>query len=184
VGAPSSAIETETFGLDVAARTEDARLHIPLAAGKTTSGEILVWNKQDTPLRLLLSVSPAAVNSAGTVSLGGNDLTSVEWVEVPESVDLGPKERRTVEVEVRAPRKLDARVRTVAIVAEPDAGGAQPAVVQRLALTTYLEPDEGSLIASLGPFPWIALAVLLVVVALAVRAAVRKRSDAAGSTKE
>jgi hypothetical protein len=47
--------------------------------------------------------------------------------------------------------------------------------VQRLALTTYLEPDDGNLLASLGPFPWIALAVLVVVGLLAARAGLGRR---------
>lgn len=128
-------------------------------------------------MRLRLSVAPATVDRGGKASLGGDDDEAVTWVELDDEVELGPKERRTVVVEVRAPRKLDARTRTVAIIAEPAAigGEAPPAVLQRLALTTYLEPDEDSLIASLGPFPWIALAILLVVATALVRSAVRRR---------
>lgn len=177
MSAPSGAIETETFGLDVAARSDDARLHIPVAAGTTATGEILVWNKTDATIRLRLSVAPAIVDTGGKVSLGGDDEDPVGWVEVEDEVELGPRERRTVEVSVRAPRKLEGRTRTVAIIAEPATivGEAPPAVLQRLALTTYLEPDEDSLIASLGPFPWIALAVLLVVATALVRSALRRR---------
>lgn len=175
--APTSAIETATFGLDVAEESDDARLHIAISAGRTSTGTILVWNKQETALRLRLSVSPAVVDGAGSVSLGGDDAAPVEWVDIDEAVELGPQERRRITVEVRAPRKLEARTRTVAIVAEPAAveGEAAPAVLQRLALTTYLEPDEDSLIAGLGPFPWIALAVLLVVATALVRSSIRRR---------
>jgi hypothetical protein len=175
VGAPSGAIETETFGLDVASRTDDARLHIPVEAGRTTSGQVLVWNKEAMPLTLRLSVLPATVDADGRAKLGGDDLEAVGWIAIDEEVELEAEERRTVDVEVRAPRKLDRAVRTVAIVAEPAVEGEQPAIVQRLALTTYLEPDEDSLIASLGPFPWIALAVLLVVATALVRSGVRRR---------
>lgn len=174
---PTGAIETATFGLDVAEESDDGRLHIPLAAGRTTGRDVLVWNKQSEPLQLQLSVAPAVVDGTGKAALGGSDTDPVEWVEVPKAIDLRAGERRRVTVEVRAPREIDAATRSVAIVAEPAAtdGSSPPAVVQRLALTTYLEPDESSLIASLGPFPWIALAVLLLVVVLAVRAAVRRR---------
>lgn len=179
-GAPARAIETATFGLDVAERTEDARLHIPIAAGKTSTGRVLVWNKQTAPLTLRLSVSPATVEGDGPLALGGNDTEPVAWVEPePEEVELGPEERRVVTIEVHAPRKLDSRTRTVAIVAEPTfRDGETPAVLQRLALTTFLEPDERSLVASLGPFPWIALAVLLVVVTAVVRASAQRRRRA------
>jgi len=179
VGTPTGAIETATFGLDVAEESEDGRLHISVAAGTTARRDVLLWNKRPEPLRLRLSVAPAVVDGTGRAALGGTDIEPVEWVEVPETVDLRPEERRRVTIEVRAPRKIDAATRSVAIVAEPVAaeGSQPPAVVERLALTTYLEPDEGSLIASLGPFPWIALAVLVVVGALALRAAARRRRD-------
>jgi hypothetical protein len=180
--APTRAIETATFGLDVAERSADARLHIDVAAGKETAGRILLWNKQATPMRLRLSVSPATVDAAGKAALGGDDSAAVGWIHfADEEVELRAEERREVEVTVRAPRKLEGRTRTVAIIAEPvSAAGDEPAVLERLALTTYLEPDEDSLIASLGAFPWIALGVLLVVATAAVRIAARRRREEPG----
>ena len=177
VGVPVGAIETESFGLDVAERTEDGRLHLALRAGETTSGRVKVWNKTQAPLALRLSIAPAQIDANGGVSLGG-DGEGVEWVSVdPGEVALQPGEERLVDVEVEAPRKLDEEVLAVAIQVEPTIapGGEQPAVLQRLALTTYLEPDEDSLIASLGPFPWIALGILLVVATGVVRSAIRRR---------
>lgn len=179
VSAPSGAIETDSFGLDVAERSPDARLHIPLRAGQGATGRILVWNKKETPLVLRLSVVPATVDANGKAGLGGDDDEAVAWVGVADEVELTPGERRVVDIDVRSPRKLDRRTRTVAIVAEPapEGGDEAPAVVQRLALTTFLEPEEGSLIASLGAFPWIALVVLLVVVALALRTVRGRRGE-------
>ena len=178
-GAPAGAIETTSFGLDVAKPTPDGRLHLELRAGTSTSGQVKVWNKTDAPLTLQLSVAPAQVADDGTVSLGGDD-DVVDWVDLEtDRVELAAGQERLVEVEVDAPRKLDDEIRAVAIQVEPAAspGGEQPAVIQRLALTTYLEPDEDSLIASLGPYPWIALAVLLLVVAAVVRSRRKPGSD-------
>lgn len=175
--APAAAIETTSFGIDVATPSEDQRLHIPVQAGETSTGELRVWNKQDTPLRLALSVAPARVDDEGRASLGGDE-PAVEWVSIePATVELDPGGERTVEVRVDAPRKLDGDTRTVAVVAQPSVDGDAPAVLQRLAITTFLEPDEDSLIASLGVFPWIAAAVLLLAVALLARRVRSKRPD-------
>lgn len=182
-GAPTGAIETATFGLDVAEASEDARLHIPIAAGETSRRDILVWNKQPTPLRLRLSIAPAVVDKAGKATLGGDDSAPVDWVDVPQTVGLAPQERRRVTVEVRAPRKIEPRTRSVAVIAEPAAaeGADAPAVLQRLALTTFLEPQEGSFVASLGPFPWIALGILLLVGAAVARWLLERRGSASRS---
>ena len=174
---PVGAIETQSFGLDVAERTEDGRLHLDLRAGESTTGTVKVWNKLDQPLALELDVVPAQLDDAGTVSLGG-DGEGVDWVSLdPAEVRLAGGEERIVQVRVEAPRKLEADTKVVAIQVEPAIApdGQQPAVVQRLALTAYLEPDEDSLIASLGPFPWIALAVLVVVIGAVVRNAAARR---------
>jgi hypothetical protein len=180
--APAFAIETTTFGIDVAEESEDGRLHIQIKAGESTTGRLRVWNKQATPLTLVLSVFPARVDDNGQATLGGEE-EATEWVAVePSRVELDPGASQTIEVRVDAPRKLDREVRTVAVLAQPDTGGEQaPAVLQRLAVTTFLEPDEDSLIASLGPFPWIAAAVLLVVLALLGRRMASRRS--AGSSE-
>ena len=174
---PTGAIETESFGLDVAERSEDGRLHLALRAGDTTTGKVKVWNKRSEPTVLQLSVVPAQIDGSGTVSLGG-DGAGVDWVTLERTeVELAGNAERVIEVRAKAPRKLDDRVLAVAIQVEPGRAvdAAQPAVVQRLALTTYLEPDEDSLIASLGPFPWIALGGLAVVVTALVRNALRRR---------
>lgn len=175
--APVGAIETQSYGLDVAEPTDDGRLHLELRAGETTTGRVKVWNKTDAPLTLALRVVAAELGEDGRVSLGG-DGAGVDWVRLePDEVRLAGGQERVVEVRATAPRKIDDEVGVVAIQVEPAvvAGDAPPAVLQRLALTTYLEPDEDSLIASLGPFPWIALAVLLVVATALVRSALRRR---------
>lgn len=181
--APAFAIETTSFGIDVAEESEDGRLHIQIKAGESTTGRLRVWNKQTTPLTLVLSVFPARVDDNGQATLGGEEEEATEWVVVePSRVELDPGASQTIEVRVDAPRKLDGDVRTVAVLAQPDADtGQAPAVLQRLAVTTFLEPDQDSLIASLGPFPWIAAAVLLVVAVLLARRMASRRT--AGSSE-
>lgn len=179
--APAVAIETSRFGIDVAERTTDGRLHIRIEAGERSTGKVRVWNKTTEPMRLRLSIVPATVDEDRSVKLGGDD-EPVGWTSVkPGTVELPPGGDATAEVAVQAPRRLDGDTKTVAVVAEPAAApGEAPAVLQRLAVTTYLEPDEDSLIASLGPFPWIAGVVLIaVVVALVLRA--RRREPTATS---
>lgn len=168
--APAVAIETTTFGIDAAERTSDGRLHIEVRAGERTSGKLRIWNKSAEPIQLRLGVVAATVDANGAASLGGDD-EAVGWVTVePDEVTLGGSEEATVDVSVDAPRRLDSETKTVAVVAEPaPVEGAAPPVIERLAITTFLEPDEESLIASLGPFPWIAGVVLLLAVILLAR---------------
>lgn len=164
----AAAIETTTFGLDVVEPSADGRLHIPIKAGETSSGELRLFNKTDAPLTIALSVSPAQVDDEGSASLGG-DATPVGWVELSEDqVALAPREERRIDVRVQAPRQLPGERAVVAIVAEPQAAGDAPAVVQRVAVTTLLEPDKDSLVASLGWYPWLAALLLAIVVALAL----------------
>lgn len=179
LAAPVGALETTSYGLDVVETTEDGRLRIAIAAGRTTSGRLRVWNKEQRPLTLRFSVVPATVDPSGAASLGGDD-EPVGWVEVPDEVRLAPGGRTEVLVRVDAPRRLDGETRTVAVVAEPAlVGDEPPAVVQRLAVTTYLVPEAGSLVAELGPIVWVALGVLVsVTVALVVVR--RRRRSAAG----
>ncbi|HEX2849132.1 MAG TPA: hypothetical protein VHN98_01205 [Acidimicrobiales bacterium] len=162
--APAGAIETSSFGIDVASPTKDGRLHVEVRAGHTSTTTIRVWNKDTAaPLTLRLSAVPARVDATGAASLGG-DATAVKWVSFAvKEITLKPGERRDVEVRVTAPRKIAADQRTLAVMAEPVIAGAAPAVMQRLAVTTYVVPAHGSLVAGLGWLPWIALIVLLAV---------------------
>jgi hypothetical protein len=179
--APAAAIETETFGIDVVESDPEGRLHIAVRAGETSSGQLRVWNNHDTPLVLRLSVVPAEVAPDGTASFGG-DAEPVAWVEVPTLVELAPGEERKVTVSVSPPRRLDAETKTVAVLAEPEITGDAPAVLQRLAVTTYLVPEKGSLIAGLGWLPWVASAALVVVAGFGARHLARRRGLRAGSS--
>lgn len=175
----AGAIETATFGLDVVEATPDGRLHITTRAGRTATGSLRLFNKTDAPLSVKLTVSPATVHPDGRAELGGAD-TAVGWVDLPpQPVTLGPAESRTLEIEVRAPRKLPAGRAVVAIVAEPEVapGAEAPAVLQRVAITTLLEPDQQSLVASLGWYPWLALALLAAVVAWTIQRTGRRTQD-------
>jgi hypothetical protein len=172
---PAGAIETESFGFDVIEATGDRRLHVLIKAGEQSTAELKVWNKQQAELRLDFGVSPARVDDAGNPVLGGDD-EPVAWVKVePAALTLAPGEEQRVKIVVRAPRKLDGDTKTVAVLATPaHEADVPPAVLQRLAITTYLEPDEESLIASLGIAPWIAALILIIVGVLVARKALRR----------
>jgi hypothetical protein len=172
---PAGAIETATFGIDVIERDTDGRLRIAIAAGETTSGQLRVWSKHDEPLVLRLSVMPAEVADDGTSSLGG-DPEPTGWVDVPVLVELAPGQERRVTVTVSSPRELSADTKTVAVLAQAEVDGEAPAVLQRLAVTTYLVPDGGSLIASLGWLPWLAAGVLVAVLGVLGNRALRSRA--------
>ncbi len=177
--APAAAIETTTFGLDVVTPSTDGRLHIATRAGETSTGRLRLFNKTDAPLAITLSVSPATVAADGQASLGG-DAEPVSWIELPDSpVTVAPGATRILDVRVNAPDRLSPERRAVAIVAEPalSPAGEAPAVLQRVAMTTFLEPDEKSLIASLGAYPWLALALLLVVALFLIAVARKRRSS-------
>lgn len=179
IGAPAGAIETETFGMDPDEASADGRLHIPVRAGRSTSGELRLWNKSSEPLVLRLSATAATVDGDGNAVLGGDE-APVRWTRVePAEVALRPGEDRTVTVRVRAPRRMGAAATTLAVIAEPaqDSAGA-PTVVQRVAVTTFLEPDQGSLVAGLGWSAWIALVLVVLLVLLVVRGAVLFRPPA------
>jgi len=176
---PTGAIETGSFGLDVARGTPDGRLHIPVRAGRTTTGSVQLWNKTSAPIDLRLSVAPATVDATGAASMGG-DAAPVAWVKTPSPVHLAADERRSVDIEVHGPRHRLAKSATVAIVAEPAAPPADAAVIERVALTTFLEPTSDKAPTVLGVLPWVA-AALLVAVVLALRAARRRRRPAPGA---
>ncbi len=177
-GAPAVAIETTSFGLDITEPASDGRLHIPTKAGETTSGKLRLFNKTDASLTIKLTVSPATVAADGTSSLGGDD-TPVGWIDVERRVSLAPRQEKVIEVRVHAPRRLPKVGASVAIVAEPELSptGTAPAVLQRVAMTTLLEPDKASLIASLGWYPWLAVVLLAGVAAATLwRARARRRA--------
>ncbi len=175
--APAGAIETSSFGIDVAKPTKDGRLHVEVRAGHTSTTAVRVWNKSATAaITLRLSTVPAHVQANGAASLGG-DATAVAWTHVPKAtVTLAPGESRQVDVEITPPRKISGDQRTVAVLAEQVTPGAAPAVMQQVAVTMFLSPDSGSLVASLGWLPWVALAALLIVAAAMGRSAWRSRT--------
>lgn len=178
---PAGAIESASFGIDTTGGSGAGaarKLELKVRAGGVARDEVRVWNKTPEPMRVRLSVAPAQVDKAGTASLGG-DPAAAGWVDLDaEDVLLAPHEARTVAFEVRPPRELSAGTKTLAVLAEPVAkGGSAPAVLQRLAVMAYLNPD-GALSASLGWLPLAALAALLALAAGVVVTALRKRDTA------
>lgn len=165
--APAGSIETESYGIDVAEPTADGRLHIPLRLDRTSSKAMRVWNKTDAPLTLNLTVVGAELADDGGVSIGG-DGRAAEWASVePARIDLGPQASAQVTVSARGEGELPADEQVVAVLATPVVAANQ-AVVQRLALTAFLEPSGPSFVESLGVWPWVAGGLLLVVAGLAV----------------
>lgn len=183
LAAPAAGIETATFGLDSAS---GERLEIPIRAGERTTARAVVWNKTDAPISLELRVAVASVDASGTASLGEGDVEVASWVSLQErEVDLGPQERQEVGLSVEPPSELSAETKTFALVAQAAApqAGAPPAVLQRLALVGYLEPDPNALSVRSIPM-WlvvVAAVVLLAVVAAAVRVR-RRRPELAPSS--
>lgn len=170
--APAAAIETTTFGIDVAEPTPDRRLHIPLRVDRSSTRTMRVWNKADRAITLNLSVAGAELGDGGAVSLGG-DGKAAAWVRVePSRVDLAVGASAEVAVSARATDGLPADDQVVAVLVTPSVAQGD-AVVQRLALTAFLEPaGPPTFVESLGPWPWVAAALLA---AVATAAALRHR---------
>jgi hypothetical protein len=167
--APAGAIETTDFGIEAEAPVADAqgrpRLVADVAAGRTTETAVRVWNNSLRPVTVELAVVPATVDPDGWASLEG-DAEPVGWISLAEErVHLAPGEERAVDLVTEGPRRLDGRPRTAAVLAQlaGDGDGAEaPAVVQRLALVTYLRPVAGGP-PGLGILPWVAGALALAV---------------------
>ena len=166
----AAAIETTSFGID---HTGDGRLEIPIRAGERTTARAEVWNKTDAPVTLELRVVPAEVDDGGAPKLGAGDSEAASWVKLRQtSVELAAQERREVVIAVEPPDHLSEETKTFAVLAQiaPEPGAA-PAVLQRLALIGYLEPDPDALSVRSIPVWLIVVAalILVVVVVIAVR---------------
>ena len=179
--APLGAIETSAFGLAAADPARDNRLHVTVRAGERTEGRLLVWNKLDEPITLALSVRAARVADSGATEIGGRS-EAVSWVELPATVSLAAQEERIVRVVVDAPSTVSAGTKTLAVLAELTGEETSPAVLQRIGVTTFLEPDPDALSVESIPM-WLvvaAVAVLLSVILLLVR--VRRRGGRASDS--
>lgn len=173
----AGAIETTAFGIQPA---DADRLEVDLRPGHRTSAQFEVWNKGDRPLVLQLEVVPATVAADGDVELEGPP-APVSWSDVPARVELGPRERRTIELRIAAPRQLPDPVPDVAVLAQPAtvAGESVPSVLQRLALVAHLE-RAGRDLPNLWPWAGVAIAAIAVVVAQIVVSR-RRRSNGSRS---
>lgn len=174
--APSGAIETGSFGLAPAGSEDRTALHESVPPGSTSRDSVRLWNKTDAPITVRLEVQGAALSSSGQVSLGGNE-GAAKWVSL-ESTRVALPARGAVEVPVvvRTPRTMPAGRSTAAVVAqlETDGAGGNVAVVQRVALMTYVTAPAGSALrAALGWIAWVAVALLAVVVVYAARVRLR-----------
>lgn len=163
---PAGAIETESFGLGPAGSSGRTALHESVKPGSTARDAVRLWNKTDAPISVRLEVQGATLSDAGQVSLGGNE-GAARWVLLESNrVTLPARASVEVPVVVRAPRTMPGGVSTAAVVAQLDTdAGGHIAVVQRVALMTYVETPAGSsLRAALGWIAWVAVAMLALVV--------------------
>lgn len=168
---PAGAIETQSFGLGPAGSSGRTALHESVKPGATARDAVRVWNKTDAPIAVRLEVQGATLSDAGQVSLGGNE-GAARWVSLETNrVTLPPRASVEVPVVVRTPRTMPGGVSTAAVVAQLDAdAGGNVAVVQRVALMTYVAAPAGSpLRAALGWIAWVAVAMLALVVVYAGR---------------
>lgn len=164
--ASAAAIETTSFGIDHAG---DGRLAIPIRAGSRTTARAEVWNKTDAPVTLELRVVPAEVDEGGAPKLGAGDSEAASWVKLRQTtVELAAQERREVVLAVEPPDRLSKETKTFAVLAQlaAEPGGA-PAVLQRLALIGYLEPDPAALEVRSIPM-WLIVVAALVLIAVVV----------------
>jgi len=182
---PAGAIETVVFGIEPWPTVVDGQrrqsLHEAVPPGGSKTDAVRLWNKTKRPVTLAVKAVAARREADGSVSLGG-DPTPASWVEVePSEVTVPAGGQRVVEFTIRAPRDLPETTSTFALLAEPVVGrDEQPAVLQRLALMAYVRPGEGSSSvadAALGALPWVAGALLVLV--LAGLLVVRRRQSVA-----
>lgn len=161
IAGPALAIENAQFGIAPASTGAQS---VSVEPGGRASTTLVVWSKADAPIDLLLGVEPVTVGDDGSATLAGDDEAS-SWVELSTArLRLDPAERRMVHVEIDAPRRLDGEPRTVAVVAEPVASG-DAAVVQRLALVVEIATSAGVAPRGSAGLPWVALALVVAVVA-------------------
>lgn len=164
---PSGAIETGEFGIEpVASGGPRQSFQEKIRPGRSTKDAVRVFNKSSRPLTIRLWAEQASIEPDGQVRLDGVSGTA-RWLRLSlGTVELAPKSERLVPFEVRAPREIGRHTAHMALVAEPVAQEReQVAVLQRLAVLVYAEPDEGApLRAALG-WPLALAAALLGIVA-------------------
>lgn len=162
----AAAIETTSFGID---RAGGGRLEIPVRAGERTTTRAEVWNKTDAPVTLELRVVAAQVDEGGAPKLGAGDSEAASWVRLRQtSVELAAQERQEVVIAVEPPNRLSAETKTFAVLAQlASEPGAPPAVLQRLALIGYLEPDPDALEVRSIPV-WLIVVAALVLIAVVI----------------
>jgi hypothetical protein len=164
---PAGAIETAQFGLNPSGAGTRTALHEDVRPGHHVNDSVVVWNKTDSPIDVVLGVSSASIGKDGKPTLGGAG-GAAKWVHLgATTVHLAPKARAGVPVRIDAPRVLPAGTSLAAVTAEAAPGANhQIAVVERVAIMVYVQAPKGSsLRATLGWILWVA--VVLLVLALA-----------------
>lgn len=143
-GGPAHAIETRQFGLEPSPRVADganrSSITVKSAAGATHRDAIRIWNKGSRPVTLVISTTPATKERDGSVRLGGPS-EPLGWVSLDSTtVELAGKASAVVPVSVRIPRSARADTALALLVQPLAAPGAEPAVLERLAMMVYIQP--------------------------------------------
>lgn len=142
---PAHAIETRQFGIEpsprVAGGANRSSITAKAAAGSTHRDAIRVWNKGSRPVTLLISTAPATKEPDGSVRLGGPS-APLGWVGLESTkVTLAGKAAAVVPVSIRIPRSAREDTALALVVQPIAAAGAEPAVLERLAMMVYIQPD-------------------------------------------
>jgi hypothetical protein len=163
---PAGAIETAQFGLNPSGAGTRTALHEDVRPGHHVTDSVVVWNKTDSSIDVVVGVSSASIGKDGKPTLGGSG-GSAKWVHLgAKTVHLAPRARATVPVRINVPRVLPAGTSLAAVTAEAAPGANhQIAVIERVALMVYVKAAKGSsLRAALGWILWVAVVLLVLAV--------------------
>lgn len=174
-GRTAHAIETKDVGLEPVPTGDDGgrqSLRVEIIPGREATDAVRVWNKTDRPLTVDLLATAAKKAGDGSVSLGG-DAAPASWIDVEHGrITLPPKGERVIAITVRPPEALPALETTAAIMVQPVSdAAAPPAILQRVAVMTYLSASSLHAPPATGtrlPVWLIVIAVLLAVAAAAL----------------
>jgi len=181
VGArPAAAVENETFGLvphpERVGGSPRRTFSVPLESGAVFEDAIRVYNRTDQQLKLLVYAADAEAGLDGTISVGfrGSDPKGVgAWIDLSgEEMTLPPGGEALMQFRVEV-RSTDPSPDLGAIAVEADEGGMAANLGERLHLVVRTtSPNSPTTSVRVRPLllrsPWIILAILGLIVALAI----------------
>jgi hypothetical protein len=172
LAAPAGAVSTDQFSLSPAAgsATHSGQVITAVANGRPDRRGVVVANRTDSPLRVTLFSEPATRSADGVYGFGGTVTAKGASVTVGANhLVLAPHASAVVPVVVRAGTSRGKRYAVVMATAGAIKEGSL-SVVPRLAVLVEIQPAHGRAPASPIPgvsWPWLVLAVLLLMAAVA-----------------